>query len=229
MLEDSQVGKKLSGIFKGKVISHLPCGRCKIFIPDVYPEEWLKTSTELKDIYGQDLNGAKLPDAEQATPLFGGSSSGNGMFSYPKIDSYVWCMFERNDINHPVYFAAVIDLMDMGKSNSFSLCTINSENGSNLKHIIACGKSSIVLDESGKIEVKTGNASISIVGGTIEIRGKTVNMNSSGNIEINGINGLSIEGLNLDLKADVRMTSESPLYQVTAPFSCRINDKEFAG
>jgi hypothetical protein len=44
----------------------------------VYAAEW-ETHPEM------------LPAAEQLTPLFAGSSQGNGVFSYPNIGSIVMC------------------------------------------------------------------------------------------------------------------------------------------
>ena len=59
-------------------------GRCKVFIPGVYPDEMEK-------------NPDQLPDAEQISPLFGGSLDGNGVFSYPNLGSIVICGFWNGD------------------------------------------------------------------------------------------------------------------------------------
>lgn len=74
-------------------MKHSSAGRCKIWIPSVYPEEAV-------------ANPDILPDAEQAAPLFGGASNGSGVFSYPRLNSIVWCFFQDGDQNYPVYFAA---------------------------------------------------------------------------------------------------------------------------
>lgn len=71
---------RLDGFYRGQVLKHCAAGRCKVWIPSVFPEE----ATRDPDI---------LPDAEQAAPLFGGSSNGSGFFTYPRINSIVWCFF----------------------------------------------------------------------------------------------------------------------------------------
>ena len=86
MTEDSPVGNKLFGVYRGQVLKHLSNGFCKIYIPSVYPEEWNNYE-----------NADKLPSAEQAASLFGGTNNGNGVFSYPNIGSIVWCFFANND------------------------------------------------------------------------------------------------------------------------------------
>lgn len=77
-------GLKLGGIYPGQVIQHLKGGKCKIFIPGVYPDRCID-------------NPETLPDAEQGAPLFGGINKGNGCFSYPNIGAIVWCMFQNGD------------------------------------------------------------------------------------------------------------------------------------
>ena len=87
----------LSGFYRGIVLKHLANGKCKIWIPGVYPDEW-------RDEKKIDL----LPSAEQASPLSFGAADGNGIFSYPNINAVVWCFFERGDQNFPVYFASTL-------------------------------------------------------------------------------------------------------------------------
>ena len=67
-------------------------GKCKVWIPGVYPSEFKDDPTS-------------IPWAEQAMGLFGGGSAGNGSFSYPNIGVAVWCFFANGDQNLPVYFA----------------------------------------------------------------------------------------------------------------------------
>ena len=66
--------ERFPGFYRGIVVARSPArrGKLKIFVPGVYDEEF-RSSPE------------KLPDAEQASPLFGGVSGGLGMFSYPHI------------------------------------------------------------------------------------------------------------------------------------------------
>jgi len=84
MLEKTEVGNKLVGIYRGIVLKHLPHGYCKIMIPGVYPLSLSSYPDE-------------LPSAEQATSLFAGANNGNGIFSYPNIGATVWCLFANGD------------------------------------------------------------------------------------------------------------------------------------
>ena len=94
-----------TGFYRGKVVSHLPGGQCKIWIEAAgWPATWETESSSQTDIYGNQLRGAKYPTANQAAPL-GGGFCGNGIFCYPQLSSYVWCFFENGDENKPIYFA----------------------------------------------------------------------------------------------------------------------------
>jgi len=81
---NNQTCSQLNGVYFGKVLKHLSHGKLKVYIPSVYPESCLSAP----DI---------VPDCIQVTPLFGGSSTGNGVFSYPNIGSTVVCIFANND------------------------------------------------------------------------------------------------------------------------------------
>ena len=73
-----------------------------------------KIAEIIADEYEKIENVEFLPEAEQASPLFLGSSmqsginSGSGAFFYPNIGSIVWGFFENEDINRPVYFASTL-------------------------------------------------------------------------------------------------------------------------
>ena len=87
--EDSQVAihgdmSGLFGFYRGKVVKHCKDGFCKVFIPGIYPDEF-------------ENNPDALPDAEQASPLFGGGTQGNGMISIPDVNATVWCFFQNGD------------------------------------------------------------------------------------------------------------------------------------
>lgn len=94
---------QLFGFYRGKVVRHeKKNGLCKVFIPGVYPDAYEQTPDD-------------LPDAEQASPLFGGATRGNGMYSIPDVGAVVWCFFQNGDQNLPVYFATTY-LADEGTS-----------------------------------------------------------------------------------------------------------------
>lgn len=139
---------KMLGIFFGKVLKHLPHGRCKIYIPMAYSEEFKKKPDQ-------------LPSARQATPIFAGNHDGNGVFSYPNIGSTVLCMFLNGDVNYPIYFATL-----QGGENAFGQYEIikhdlQEENDEwiededkeevSKKHLITSGKTHIKWFENGKI------------------------------------------------------------------------------
>lgn len=225
---NNSLGTKLSGIFRGQVISHLQCGRCKVWIPDVFPEEFLVESQSLKDLYGNNLKGAKLPDAEQASPLFGGAMSNNGSFSYPKIGSYVWCMFERGDSQLPIYFAGAIDISDLNNGNSFSSATLYSENGEKLKHLIRCGESSIIISEDGSITLQNDSLAsvtigkgnrVDIVADTITLNGKVLDLHAEDSISL-------ASETNIDIDAANRLGSTDGSFVLTTNGSCTIHGKE---
>ena len=138
MTEDSPVGNKLFGVYRGKVVQHLTHGYCKIYIPSVYPEEW-KDKPQF------------LPPAEQAASLFGGTNNGSGVFTYPNIGSIVWCMFANNDQNYPIYFAACL-----GGENAFGQHEIIKSLGEEVseRHLITSGKTHIEWYENGKLSVQ---------------------------------------------------------------------------
>ena len=97
--------KKFNGMWRGTVIDNydpLVKGRCKIYVPAVYPEEYKSLPKS-------------LPWAEAAMPIFGGSFKSTkgsdkpetGMSSAPHIGAELWVMFEQGDHNYPIYcFAA---------------------------------------------------------------------------------------------------------------------------
>jgi hypothetical protein len=94
MIIDTPTGTRVTGFYRGKVVEHGENGKCKIFIPGVFPDSWL-----------EEKNNYKLPYAEQANSIGFDNNRDNGFFTYPDINSIVWCFFANEDQNHPVYFA----------------------------------------------------------------------------------------------------------------------------
>lgn len=94
-----------NGIWRGTVISNvdpLNKGRCKVFVPGVYPEDF-------KD------NADLLPWAEQMMPLFFGNFTNpngtnlckeTGSTSIPLVKAEIWVMFEQASHLHPIMLGA---------------------------------------------------------------------------------------------------------------------------
>lgn len=135
MIIEESTGNRVSGIFRGIVLKHLPHGRCKIFIPGVYD-------------YTYQNNPDLLPSAQPKTPLFAGTNNGNGCFSYPNLSSIVWCEFLNGDVNFPVFDSATL-----GGENAFGqyeLIKTKDEEVSE-RHLITSGKTHMMWYECGKL------------------------------------------------------------------------------
>lgn len=154
MIVERPEGNKLVGLYRGKVIQHLPHGRLKVYIPAVYPQKW-ENQPDM------------LPPAEQLTPLFAGSSQGNGVFSYPNIGSIVMCQFINGDQNYPLVIGATLGgpnafgqyyhiHSDIKNENNQVLSTdISAVNHSSPSHLITAGKTHLRLFEDGRISAIT--------------------------------------------------------------------------
>ena len=82
---------KYYGFYRGQVVQCLNNGFCRIKIPSI-----------LEPIEN-DIN--TLPIAEIAQTIGGGGDTNNGRFTYPSVNSIVWCFFEGGNLERPVYFA----------------------------------------------------------------------------------------------------------------------------
>lgn len=180
MIRTTKTGIKLSGFYRGIVLAHVDAGKCKIFWPGVISEEYRSTPE-------------KLPDAEQASPIFMSSGSAdNGVFFYPAIGTVVWGFFANEDINYPVYFASSLGF-DGNKSIYGDGLKKDQESSSKNVKIIKNGNLKITFGTNeSDIEVNNGKASINLKNdGTIEIKtdgeldliANTIKLRSSGNTE----------------------------------------------
>lgn len=157
MIYEAKSCNKLTGIYRGKVIRHLPHGRLKVYIPSVYSAEY-ETNSDL------------LPVAEQLTPLFAGTNKGNGVFSYPNIGSIVMCQFINGDQNFPLVIGATLGGHNsFGQYNLIYSDTITEENKNNVavdtnieevnhsspSHLITAGKTHLQFFEDGRISAIT--------------------------------------------------------------------------
>lgn len=96
----SPMNNQYGGMYRGTVLNNddpKHRGRCKIFIPGVYNDEFA------------DEDGKYLPWAEPSQPLFCGGIEKNGTFQCPDLGSTVWCFFESNDTARPVFFGQTTD------------------------------------------------------------------------------------------------------------------------
>lgn len=190
----NQSGRILnSGFYRGKVLarSNSKHGRVKIWIPGVYPEEW-ENSPE------------NLPDAEPAMPLFAGCNGGNGMFSYPNINSTVWCFFANNDQNMPVYFAATYGGTDA--AGQFDTCAqLPSAVDGAYVHKICAGKTTIILAETGNFIIET-----LALDGKNKPQTVTINGDQSGNLKINSSACIDISTNEMRIRAFDKMSFASP-------------------
>lgn len=216
--------RSLNGFYRGIVLKHLANGKCKIWIPGVYPDEW----KEEKNI---DL----LPSAEQASPLTFGAAHGNGIFSYPNINAVVWCFFERGDQNFPVYFASTLggpENVDDGKDDekkseddkkddeqSSEKNNVSPEDDSSIKqwnkarnlpaypaidansHLIQVGNSMIYVTQSGYMKMKSATTGKNFC---------TLSFDSFGNIIISSSDTITLKAKNIILDGEHQIDIKSP-------------------
>ena len=231
MIVDSKQGQKLTGFFKGKVIKHLSFGRCKVWIPGVYPDDWNNFE-----------NADKLPTAEQISPLFGGSNGGNGVFSYPNLGSVVICGFYNEDQNMPFFFGSILGgpeakgVYQMVNSMTADPKKVRSGEDATL-HTFRVHNSVIDIYERGDIEIKVlgdntnDNCKVIIDGrlGQISIATtKKVQVNSpeiamtspgkitleAGNISINATNNLVLQGQKIIEGGRIGITEVAPTINI---------------
>ena len=228
----------LFGFYRGIVKKHLANGMCKVFIPGVYPREY-------------ENHPDSLPDAEQASPLFGGGTGGNGAVSYPDVEATVWCFFQNGDQNLPVYFAQTL-LCDEGTSPFSKVRTNASDDGdpsSNTSltghdaqnHMIRCGKSLIYIAESGQIEITT-NADQDVDPGADEAslaalaaKSAKITIDGNGYVTIQGTQDISLKAptINLDAEDEVNVNTSqfvlnANVIETRSTFTTMVQETAFA-
>lgn len=187
---------RLQGLYKGTVVQHLRSGRCKIFIPGIYPEEWGTTAIN------------KLPPAEQISPMFAGSFGGNGVFSYPSLGSIVACGFWNGDSNLPYYFGA-IQSDDTAMSSYVDYAQIDAtdktvQDGTDAPmHSIVVKNSVIKFNEAGEIKLMTK-------GSESDKNFTCISQDSHGNISIVGNGTVYIKCNDFKVDADNKIELVSP-------------------
>ena len=226
-------GVKLNGFYRGKVVKHCISGygRCKVFIPGVYPDE-------------KENDPNSLPDAEQISPLFGGSLDGNGVFSYPNLGSIVICGFWNGDQNMPFFFGSTLGGPDSGnvysKIDSLKADPKKVASGDDATlHSIQVHNTSIDIYERGNIKInvlsdnssdrcridvdgRTGNVSITSSQKT-QITSPEISMTASGKITLDagqiGINAstnLALQGRNVIIGGGSGINIQAPSVKLKA-------------
>ena len=130
-------------------------GKCKIYIPGVYPDEW------------EDL-ASKLPWAEPAYGLFGNDATTQGINSVPAVGTFVWIFFEEGDYRYPKYF-----LVCQGGSGWVSEHV--------KQHTLNTEKVSIVVDDSPADGSKNAVLNITVTNPNDE----AIEINVNGNVVLN--------------------------------------------
>lgn len=221
MLVDSKQGQKLTGFFKGKVIKHLSFGRCKVWIPGVYPDDWNNFE-----------NADKLPTAEQISPLFGGSNRGNGVFSYPNLGSVVICGFYNEDQNMPFFFGSILGGPEAKMQYNEVMANVTEDtqkDGTDAYiHKMKVGRSTIKIWEPGYIEVITKSDEKGTDNCKIVIDGKgNVTVDSTQQIQLNApnINLMAKDSFQLNANT-IKITAASQM-DVTTPKLTNMNGVSF--
>lgn len=179
--------EQYNGFYRGVVLRHELNGRCRIWIPGVYDDS-LKEKNNI----------SKIPLAEPARPIFGGSFAGNGNFSYPSINTIVWCFFENGDQNYPVFFAYTPG----GSSAAQQFNDLIQGGGADdaYWHSFHVKNSHIKISECGMIDITTKNGE----------KYSNVNINQDGNIKIDSTLDVHLHTQKLVVEADEFMKIQSP-------------------
>ncbi len=186
-------GNGLFGDYRGLVLRHETHGKCKIWIPGVYPEEFQNQPD-------------KLPSAEQVTPLFGGSNKGNGVFSYPNVGSVVVCRFWNGDSNYPFFYGSVLGGDNgLAQYDEVRPCPSAGPEDDAYIHKITVDQSTIKIWESGHIEIETYSDKSKTDSSKIILDGQ-------GNINIESTQTISLHAPNIKMEADNQIDVVTPKF-----------------
>lgn len=184
--QDSHRKLTYNSNYRGIVLDfdELERGKCRIFVPGVYPEEY-RDKPEF------------LPDAFPTASLFGGNfeategsqNTQTGICGWPKAGAHVWVFFEQGNISMPIYFAAC-----QGGEGWIS--------DHNKQWKLQTDNVTIIFDETegddvDRITVKaTGNVLINIIGNVKETIDGNVERTITGNLTetIQGDVSTTVEG-----------------------------------
>lgn len=179
----------LFGFYRGIVLKHLSYGNCKIWIPGVYPKEW--KSPDKADC---------LPTAEQASSLAFGANNGLGIFSYPNINSIVWCFFENGNRDLPVYFASTLGGQKAMATWNEARPMAGAGDSDAYVHKIAVKDSTIEIYETGVIKVKTGK----------DAKQCKLDLDADGNITLESDSTLTLKSKQILIDAETQVDIKAP-------------------
>lgn len=200
MIVDTATGTRVTGFYRGKVVEHGDSGKCRIFIPGVYPESWI-----------DEKNHYKLPYAEQANSIGFDNNRDNGFFTYPDINSIVWCFFANEDQNYPVYFATC-----QGATNKYgTIYDSEHKNASPQVNFINFGnlrldfiKNDVYDNSSDTPKLVSSNPSIKIStrykskDGGLDNANALIEIDGNGNIHLSTTEDISLSGNNITISAN---------------------------
>lgn len=224
MITNTEQGKRLSGFFRGIVKQHCIFkeqdgkkiksgnGCCKIWIPGIYPDSFQN-------------NPEMLPDAEQISPLFGGSCKGNGTFSYPNIGSVVICGFFNEDQNKPFFFGSILGGPEAEREYYKIKPNIKNETVETGQdayiHTFSVDKSRIEMNEGGYINIKA----------YADREGENhtnISLDGKGNLIIETTQQIFLKSPQINLSAEQSFELTSPQIKINALQSYEINTQTLA-
>lgn len=193
---------KLTGFYRGIVVKHERLGRCKIFIKGLYPDDWCQP-TKID----------KIPSAEQIAPIFGGSSVGEGVFSYPAIGSVVVCGFWTGDQNKPYYFGTVLG--GTGAKSAYTHGSRANPTDTTVKdgtdviaHSINVHNAEINIYEKGQITVKTKTSDTSDF--------CQIGIDPTGNVVVNTTGSIQFNCKSFKVDATSKIELAAPIIELDA-------------
>lgn len=177
--------------------------------------------------------------------MFGGLTDGDGEFSYPHINSVVWCFFQNGDQNLPVYFASTLgghgaveendsDGEDSGwgfirdnvsdEGNGEGDTTLNGEDSQ--KHVLEIGDTKIIWEESGTITVQLKDSELKTEPFENNCNGEYVHseivIDNTGSIELKSNSSITLASPEITLRADNSICLDSPAVTVFGDESIQV-------
>lgn len=226
MIVDRPESNKLVGLYRGKVVRHLSHGRLKVFIPSVYPAE-------------MENQPAQLPDAEMLVPMFGGNNMGNGVFSYPNVNSVVMCQFLNGDQNYPIVVGATQGASLAKQRYSEVANELDDSTGETPSciHMVNVGKSKVKMYEGGQIEAQVagdaGNSTIILdkngnificCDKTLQIQAEDVKFITKNQMDLNGKN-ITVTAADQAVVQGSNVTVQAPTGRVIVKSSVNVPGK----